>query len=203
MMAIYKIMKSILSYLAALFIMLVSGCSILFPGAGLDDFPLADIESISSKRILQQKITLSFDEKEIALIGVIEQRVGGIKIVGLTDFGKRLLFIDYDGEKVNTELEPMLAEYFSGRDILLHYQMAFWSQGKLQQAISASDWELISNIDFGKRKDSGKAVSKAVREFYYHGDLAYRVDLEKSGSQVASAKVCNTELGYWLRFESL
>ncbi len=184
----------------------------LFPGAGLDDFPLADMESISTKQILQQKITLTFAEKQVVLIGVIEQRKGGVKIVGLTDFGKRLLFLDYDGEKVNAELEPMLAEYFSGRDILLHYQMAFWSQGKLQQSISASGWELVSSVGFDKRNDleksndSGKAVLKTVREFYYYGDLSYRVDLEQpdgEDSEIVSAKVCNTELGYCLRFESL
>ena len=202
----YRTMKSFPPFLATLLFMLITGCSIFFTGAGLDGFPLADIETISTEQILQQKITLSFDEKQVALIGVIEQRAGGIKIVGLTDFGKRLLFIDYDGKSVNAELEPMLAEYFSGRDILLHFQMAFWSEGHIQRALSTSGWKLVSRIIFDKSNDSGnagKVIPNIVREFYYYGDLAYRVDLEQSDRQILSAKVCNTRLGYCLRFESL
>ncbi len=197
-------MGKILLSVAAFFYLFLSGCSLLMPGAGLEEFPLADIESISSHNVLQQKITLSFDDKQVVLIGVIEQRSGGIKIVGLTDFGKRILFVDYDGKSIKEELEPMLAEYFSGRDILLHYQMAFWSEEQLHKVISASDWDFVSNltsVDFGD--PNHQSDKKVIREFSYQGNIAYRVNLEMVKDEIIQAKVCNTELGYCLKFESL
>lgn len=168
---------------------IASGCSILIPGPGLDDFPLTGSSFIIAPQILQQKITVSFGEKQIALIGITELTQNKIKIAGLTDFGKRLLLVDYDGEKLNAEIEPMLAEYFSGRDILLHYQMAYWPEIDLKHTLSSSEWDLVAK--------------GGVRDFIYQGDVIYRADNDEELPAVADAKVCNLAAGYCLKFENL
>ncbi len=174
----------------ALFICCVtSGCAMLIPGPGLDDFPLSDSSFISSPMVLQQKITVTFGEKKIALIGIAELASDRIKIAGLTDFGKRLLMIDYDGKTLIDEIEPMLAEYFTGRDILLHYQMAYWPEAALRNAISSSEWKMVS--------------SSELREFVYQDDVIYKAEIDKVLPDGANAKVCNLAAGYCLKFENL
>ncbi len=166
-----------------------SGCAMLIPGPGLDDFPLSDSSFLSSPMILQQKITVTFGEKKIALIGIAELASDRIKIAGLTDFGKRLLMIDYDGKTLIDEIEPMLAEYFTGRDILLHYQMAYWPEAALRNAISSSEWKMVS--------------SPELREFVYQDDVIYKAEIDKVLPDGANAKVCNLAAGYCLKFENL
>lgn len=166
-----------------------SGCSILIPGPGLDDFPLTGSSFIIAPQILQQKITISFGEKQIALIGITELAQNKIKIAGLTDFGKRILLIDYDGEKLNAEIEPMLAEYFSGRDILLHYQMAYWPEADLKKTLAGSEWDMVAQ--------------NGARDFIYQGEVVFRANNDKELPAVADAKVCNLAAGYCLKFEKL
>lgn len=166
-----------------------SGCSMFIPNAGLDDFPIVESGFASEPGISQQRITITFGKKKIVLIGVIEQKSEIIKIVGLTDFGKRLLLIEYDGEHLKQEIEPMLAEYFSGRDILLHYQMVFASDESLQKAIAASSWILKS--------------FSGLRKFAFRGKLKYTASIRRKDGLIYEADVCNRTAGYCLKFEKL
>ncbi len=178
-----------LQLIALLMCCITASCSMLIPGPGLAEFPLSDSSFLTSPMILQQKIIVSYGEKKIALIGIAELDKENIKIVGLTDFGKRLLMIDYDGQTIKGEIEPMLSEYFSGRDILLHYQMAYWPEATLSKSLSMSEWNMIS--------------SPKAREFVYQGDIIYRADIDKVLPHGADAKVCNLAARYCLKFENL
>jgi hypothetical protein len=90
--------------------------------------PLVALED----KVLQQKITLKFNDEEHTVLGLVKLSSDNITVVAMSDFG-RLFTIEYTDEGIRSELSPLapFGRWFIPEYVINDIQLAYYPLSSL------------------------------------------------------------------------
>jgi hypothetical protein len=119
---------------------------------------------------LQQKIDISFDGRSETMIGQLEVDAAGMRFVGLTPLGQRLLRASFAGGKV--EADGMALKTLDPALLLALIQLSSWEAWRVRQGLDDST-ELDEDAAGRRLTKEGQTVLRTqyLRDFPPRGKL--------------------------------
>ena len=103
----------------------------------LPQIPLLSPASLGRSVYAQQQLEAEFNGQSWQMQGALEVTPQGLRMVGLTPFGQRLITLLWDGQKLLEERTAHLPQTVQGERILSDVQLMYWPLPALRAALPA------------------------------------------------------------------